>query len=173
MSATAQTDKDLWILRVFGLQAPTAAPPAGQAEAEAADGAAEDLGADADVPVSEPAGGTDTGRSDQARAAWTGTTSKAIAAAAGFRAELARDKPADAEGLQNVLTSYAYEVVDALRSLKGSPEDLSSIRKLMHDLSAEMGADSLLDFLEKQGVGVRPIFLAGFDEVEAVLSGAT
>lgn len=155
MSATA--DQDAWVTRVLNVAFPTG----GRSTAAADDGPAGP--ATPDPHADEPGDAA----WDTARTAWTAACDAATAAAKSYQDELAETNRMDALGFASILTSYAQELDAALQVETAAP--VKDTIGHLAALRAEMTSDTLLSYLDSNGVKVQAAFLAGLSRVQAIL----
>jgi hypothetical protein len=144
-------------------------------EAMAGNGAAPDATAE---PTSDAAAAPDSVAAsvpwDKVSAAWAAARAAAEAAAKPIVSEMQLLAPGTATGVENVLNSYGGEMEGFLKSASGAAVEagVGQVQGVIDALRSEMAGDKLFAYLDGNGISVRPAFLAGFDQIEALLRPA-
>ena len=107
----------------------------------------------------------------QSASRWARARDAAQSGAKSFQAELHTRYPAEAAGFQAILDSYWSDLNEAIAA--GGQGDATAVGKVVEtaqQLRGEMQSDALFAHLERNGIAVRPAFVAALDEVEELLA---
>ncbi|HKM61871.1 MAG TPA: hypothetical protein VJY39_05210 [Acidisphaera sp.] len=108
---------------------------------------------------------------ESARQRWDGALAEARDGASEQRAELEAYFPEQAEAFERKLDGYWQSLADALNAAQAQDgaADVDQVLWTATELRAQIMADDVFDFLDSNGVPVRPAFTAALDEVDQLL----